>query len=217
MARPDHRDRQPELLDAMWQVTAQPPGNPPRQGRDDDLVEADIRHRATDSDEGVAVAGQPFDVAVPRLVEPRDRALERRLCLPGVGIPLTPRHEPRELSEPPDRAGHIRHRRSRLTADAVHGASAGPEPDSVRLGQRASAISADVCWLLRLSSGDGIDGGRAIAIVTKRSPGVGDHGDRDVAVALVRSGSGRRTNAIVRTAALEDAVLAESGAHEDAW
>jgi hypothetical protein len=35
---------------------------------------------------------------------------------------------------------------------------------------RARAVSAHACWLLRLASGDGIDGSRAIAIVAKRKP-----------------------------------------------
>ena len=48
-----------------------------------------------------------------------------------------------------------------------------------------------------------------IAFVAKRSSNAGNRRDPDVAVALVRSGAGRQTNAIVRTAALGDAVLAD--------
>ncbi len=53
--------------------------------------------------------------------------------------------------------------------------------------QRSTAALASTSWLLRATSGDVVEGRRAVAIVAKRSPGRGARDDSSWAIAAARS------------------------------
>jgi hypothetical protein len=66
--------------------------------RDDDLVVVVALQRARDRRERIVVADQAGDMASGRILEQRDRQLERDRRLLRVGVPIRARDEQREAA-----------------------------------------------------------------------------------------------------------------------